>query len=205
MRSYASCVLALLISLLLHATQALAERERWYNYWGLGFSAHSYPSAITAPFSRANDQPGVSRLSFLADLYGFYVPVDEHWIVGGNIMLNGDFVYFGWEKKEAAIGQLLVGPSALRFFDSSEDAEPGVGPFIRLGLGLSKASSEFREEGTRRILIESSPWGIGAVAGAGYGWSIAPGARLLVSGLISARIIAGQTYVQGAAILGFLL
>lgn len=157
--------------------------ETWYTYWGLGYSGASYPEEVQYFLDILKDVPGVSRINMALDILGFYWPKNEQTILGG--IINGWADRYQIDNDNLQINGYLYSISVMRFLNN----RIGQGPFIRCDIGAARIVVQMSHYGT-----ESSDWGFGALFGAGIGFPVTQGTRILLNVNYSFRKIQNDTY-----------
>ena len=64
---------------------AESKLENWYTYWGIGAVSPSYPEDLENLLDLLEDFPGVTRIAASLDLFGFYWPIKDRYLLGGVI------------------------------------------------------------------------------------------------------------------------
>jgi len=182
---------ALAVALSLSSTAALADSESWYTYWALGVSNSKLPSGFEAVFD-SYERAGGSRTGIGLDMLGFYWPMDnERTAIGFVITSSADAIEAQGNRFQ--LTQYTYGLSTMHFFGN----EIGDGAFLRGDLGMARGVITADLGGDA-----ASKWGYGTMVGAGYGWPISTGTRILLSLDYSVRRIESETYTSGRISVG---
>jgi hypothetical protein len=151
--------------------------EDWYTLWGLGFAETKYSDdEVEDAFDDAERVSGVDRTTVAYDLFGFYWPLDRQSMQG--FVVNTVLDSLDGPGGVIDVFQHQYSYSYMRFYG----ANIGDGWFLRADVGLLKYSVDidtdlYDDTGT-------SDFGIGLLAGGGYGFAIGQETRLLVGGYV---------------------
>lgn len=157
--------------------------ESWYTNWGLGYPFIQYPDADRAILDDLKDL-GADNVSLTLELLGFYFPIGTQTIVGTAVNAWGDVYTIAGE--DLSITALTVGGSIMHFLQNNI----GDGLFIRADIGPSRLVLDSSLSGD----ATTSKWGLGVLAGGGYGIPVSRETRILFHLNYSIRRIEGETY-----------
>ncbi len=145
---------------------------------------------VDAAIDNIEQLPGVDHVSVGLDLLGFYWPKGERTALGVVMNLFGDRYEIGGSHLQ--LSGITVSFSAMHFLTETI----GRGFFLRGDIGPARLAvdSDFGDL--------QSDWGLGVLAGAGYGLNTSPGTRLLFNANVAARRIEGDTVGTFAITLG---
>lgn len=188
------CIFLLITLITICSTQAYADIENWYAYWGLGFSNTTYPEPLDSALNAAEAVPGSTRVQLNLDILGFYFPVNGDTIAGFVINSSADRLENGSDNIQ--LNLYTYGASAMKFFGT----EPGDGFFLRGDFGITKAVL------TSNLFSGNigSDTGTGFLIGAGYGFVISPQHRILLNFNYANRTIESNSYKTSSVSVGIL-
>ncbi len=150
----------------------------FYGYWAFGYAKISYDDA-----SKYSNHPLKSLLAnntsaVYMDMFGFYWPIKDNIMLGG--IINGvadEQTIYG---NDIQINSSTISFSTLYYFSNNIDR----GFFIRGDIGPSQVG-----HGGIFSFSEQSSWGIGALAGLGYGIYLSDKVSLIFSTSYSLNLI----------------
>jgi len=166
-------------------SSADADVEDWYTYWSFGLASINYPGETGEVFDMVDSLPGVTRMTFTLDMFGFYWPMENEQTILGFVVnnasdnLSDDYTTF-------SINQYLYGFSVMHFFGS----EPGDGFLVRGDIGLSRAVMSISGGGFSDSSVSDS--GIGFLVGIGYGIVVSEESRVIIGLNVANREIEGD-------------
>lgn len=162
---------------------AESKLENWYTYWGIGAVNLSYPEELEDVLNFLEDLPGVRRFAVSMDIFGFYWPIQDQYLLGGVINGFGDVIEANSE--DFTVTGTIYGLSLYYF----PQRHIGQGFFIRSDVGpafMSYTSDSFGDE--------TSELGLGGLVGAGWCQPITSGTRLTFQINGSLRRVEGDSY-----------
>ena len=170
-------------------SQSQAAQEDWYFNIALGYGFPQSPEGLSDSVTALSDA-GASNFPIALDL-GFYWPLaDGNLIVGPAISgLNDSYSYEGDE-----ISIIKTGLFFSTIFTINE--EPGDGFFIRGDLGFPRIAMTLNG-----VDDAGSDFGLGALAGVGYGIAF-EGTRLLFSLTQAFSRVEGESFGTTAITVG---
>ncbi len=156
--------------------------ESWYTYWGLGFADMQYPGELDDFLNVIAEVPGVSHATVGLDLLGFYWPMNPKTVLGFVINAVGDRYEFNGEHFQISGNTLAL--SYMHF----PIRTIGKGLFIRGELGPARFVIDDGDNS------DTSDWGFGGLIGAGFGFNVSPGTRILLNLNYAVRKVEKETY-----------
>ena len=162
---------------------AESKLENWYTYWGIGAVSPSYPEDLENFLDLLEDFPGVTRIAASLDLFGFYWPIKDRYLLGG--VINTFVDRFEVDSEGLNIVGATYGLS-LQYFPQRH---VGQGFFIRSDVG----PAVFRVTSDDNTVDETSEWGIGGLVGAGWSQPITSGTRLTFQINVAGRRVEGDS------------
>ncbi len=157
--------------------------ESWYTNWGFGYPFIQYPDADRQILDEL-EAIGANNLALTLELLGFYLPLGTQTIVGTAVNAWGD--QYSISGENLSITAYTFGASMMHFLQNNI----GDGLFIRVDVGPSRLvlDSSLSDDAT------TSKWGLGILAGGGYGMPISRETRILFHLNYSIRRIEEATY-----------
>tara|TARA_Y100000588_G_scaffold337145_1_gene378458 strand:- start:782 stop:1369 length:588 start_codon:yes stop_codon:yes gene_type:complete len=178
--------IAFVVSLLLVVLTGRSEPaenklESWYTFWSLGASKITWPTELNDAMDLLETMPGVSRTSVMADVFGFYKPINPHMI--GGVVINGasDRIEVGGEFMELNLFTYAVSAQYFR-------EEIGTGVFGRVDIGLAMLNMQASGQEDDNL----DP-GFGFLVGGGYAYPVTPGNRVTLNLNYDLRRIEGES------------
>lgn len=162
---------------------AESKLENWYTYWGIGAVSLSYPEELEEVLDLFEDFPGVTRITASLDLFGFYWPIQDRYLLGG--VINTFVDRFEVDSEGLNITGATYGLSLLYF----PQRHIGQGFFIRSDVGPAL----FLMTSDDSTVDETSEWGVGGLVGAGWSQPITSGTRLTFQINSSLRRVEGDS------------
>ncbi len=159
--------------------------ESWYTNWGFGYPFISYPEADRVILDELENL-GADNVALTLELLGFYAPIGTQTIVGFTVNAWGDVYSLAGE--DLTITSYTFGASAMHFLQNNI----GDGLFIRADVGPSRLVLDLNT--SQGNSSNTSNWGIGFLAGGGYGVPVSRETRILFHLNYSIRRIEGENY-----------
>jgi hypothetical protein len=150
--------------------------ESWYMYAALGAAFNSYPSTLQSELDGYVKEYDASHLPLAIEILGFYWPLGDHQTILGFVLSGSADRYtfthpFISTNTEASVqvNQYLFSGSIMHFWGEV----PGDGVFLRADAGVAGISR------SGNFVASSTSFGVGFLAGAGYGLPVSDETRLL--------------------------
>lgn len=178
------CFIVLLLAVNYSAFSQDNENEKWYTYWALGYAKPHYTAGLEDLMNEIEDYPGVSRMAIDLDILGFYWPVNNHKTAVG-FVINGAGDRVSKDDVWVQINQYLYAFSAMHFINGNI----GKGFFLRGDAGFAKFLAQYSEGDS-----QGSDWGFGFNLGAGYGFPVSPGTRILLNANYGYKKVEGDSF-----------
>jgi hypothetical protein len=162
-------------------SQSQAAQEDWYFNIALGYGFPQYPNDVSNAVTDLSNA-GANNFPIALDL-GFYWPLADGNLIAGPAIngLNDSYSYQGEE-----ISIIKTGLFFSTIFTVNE--EPGDGFFIRGDLGFPRFAISYNGQD-----LGGSDFGLGALAGVGYGIAF-EGTRLLFSLTQALSRVEGESF-----------
>lgn len=172
--------------------------EDWYTLWGLGFARANYGDGyVETLMDNTDNVPGVDRSTLSYDMFGFYWPMADKKSMQG-FVVNVVYDSLDGSGGTFSIDQTRYAYSYHQFFG----ANIGDGWFWRGDIGLVQYTVSL--DTTTIYDDDSSDFGLGVLAGGGYGFSLGSETRLLVGAYLSHNSAESDKINNFALIFGFL-
>lgn len=170
--------------------------EKWYMYWGVGYSFASYPNELEKVLNGLDNVPGVSQYGLGLDIFGFYWPISNQAVLG--FVMNGSMDVHGDGTNEISITQQMIAISCMH----SVKGTIGDGVTVRVDVGMGNLRYAARAVEGRYTMSEddTSEMGLGLLFGMGYAIPVSSQTSLIVGANFALRFIEDETY--GATTIG---